>query len=227
MVILLSVVAWFLASCTKTIEPDETVFGYEYYSMRVGQQRVYHVQQVVFDVSGKGDTINYLVKEVVEDSLEREDGTYSYVLGRYSAPLNSNDWQKDSLWATQIHPTNVTVEEANTPFVKLIFPVEVTKKWDGNALNAKDEELYELISVGDAYMYDSLQFTNTCKVVHKDLRDPAKITSDDYRYEVFAFGVGLVHRYKLKLNYCSTCQENGVIEGGYILDQKLISFETK
>ncbi len=217
----------FLAACTQTIEPDTDAFGFDYYPMRLGDERIYYTQEIFFKLSGTVDTLTYLVKEIVEDTIKQTDGNYQLLLGRYSTSLDTTKWQKDSLWMVEVNNQRVLLSEATKAFVKLVFPVANNTQWDGNAKNADKEEIYVLTEVGGGYAYDTLSFGTTARVVHKDLRDPAKITEDDYRFEVFAREVGLVHRYKLKLNYCSKCSENGVVEEGYILDQKLISFETK
>lgn len=213
-----------LIGCNETLESIDSEFGYEYYPTEMGDYRIYHTSDIRYNLNGTIDTTQYLVKELVEELIENVDGTFRLTLGRYSADIGSNDWSKDSLWAVFMDETKVVVSEANIDFIKLVFPVTENTEWDGNAFNSSDDEIYRVEEMRKNYSYDTLSFENTLTVVHKDLIDPAKITEDDYRIEVFATNVGLIHKLKFKINYCSTCAENGKIENGFIFEQKLIEF---
>ncbi|MCF6361405.1 MAG: hypothetical protein L3J29_11670 [Cyclobacteriaceae bacterium] len=210
--------------CTKVIEPNFNDFGLQYYPTSLGDYRVYYTQTIRFNLNGSIDTTQYLVKELAEDSVVYSDGNARILLGRYSSQLGEINWQKDSIWAVLINNSNVIMSEANKDYVKLSFPVLENKKWDGNATNSDESEYYELIDLENPYTYDTLSFENTLTVVQKDLIDPAKITEDNYRIEVYAANIGLIHKLKIKINYCSNCIENGKIDDGFIFEQKLIEF---
>ncbi len=211
-------------SCTEVVEPNIDVFGFEYYPLAIGDYKIYYTSIIDYNLDGSVDTTTYLVKELAENSVLYSDGNYRTILGRYSKELDGNKWKKDSIWAVQTDDSKIIISEANVDYVKLTFPVAEEKEWDGNATNAKDVEFYQLKDVQASYEYDTLSYKNTLTVVHKDLVDPAKITEDDYRIEVFAADIGLVHRLKIKINYCSNCVENGKIDDGFIFEQKLIEF---
>jgi len=214
----------FSFGCSKIVEPNLNDFGLPYYPTEVGDYRIYYTKTIRHNLNGTIDTTQYLVKEVAEDSVIYSDGNARILLGRYSREITDSIWQKDSIWAVLINNSNVIMSEANTDYVKLSFPVLEGKKWDGNATNSNESEYYELIDLQNSYAYDTLTFDNTLTVVQKDLIDPAKITEDDYRIEVYAAGIGLIHKLKIKINYCSNCVENGKIEDGFIFEQKLIEF---
>lgn len=211
-------------SCTEVVEPNIDEFGFEYYPLSIGDYKIYYTSSIAYKLDGSIDTATYLVKEITEGSVLYSDGNYRTILGRYSKELDGVVWEKDSIWAVLTDKSKIIVSEANMDYVKLVFPVVEEKQWDGNATNAKDSELYQLKDVGVSYSYDTLSYVNTLTVVHKDLVDPAKITEDIYRIEVFAADIGLVHRLKIKINYCSNCVENGKIDDGFIFEQKLIEF---
>lgn len=213
-----------LIGCNETLEPIDSEFGYEYYPTEMGDYRIYHTSDIRYNLNGTIDTTQYLVKELVEELIENVDGTFRLTLGRYSADIGSNDWSKDSLWAVFMDETKVVVSEANVDFIKLVFPVTESTEWNGNAFNSSDDEIYRVEEMRENYSYDTLSFENTLTVVHKDLIDPAKLTTDEYRVEVFAAGIGLIHKLKIKIKYCSNCVENGKIENGFIFEQKLIEF---
>ena len=213
-----------LLSCNETVAPNTSEFGYEYYPMEVGTYRVYYTSTTRYNLDGSIETNEYLTKEVAEDSIIYADGSIRVVLGRYSADLSATKWQKDSLWAVLKDDAKIVVSEANIDFVKLVFPVKESINWDGNSINSQDNELYKIENLGKTYSYDTLSYTKTLTVIQADLVDPVKITSDDYRIEVFAADIGLVHKLNIKVNYCSSCVENGKIDDGYIFEQKLIEF---
>jgi len=222
---LLVLIAFVHIGCSsKTVEPNWSNFGFEYYPLEVGDYKVYYTQVIYYTLDGSTDTIQYLVKEIVEDSIAFSDGSYRFLLGRYSMAIGASSWQKDSLWAVNKTQASVVVSEANLDFIKLVFPVIENKKWDGNALNSRDNEDYIIKETGKPYMYDTLSFNNSLTVVHADFLDPVKITNDDYRIEVFAANVGLVNKINLKIKYCSSCVENGTIKEGIVFEQKLIEF---
>lgn len=213
-------------ACNKFIEPSSAEFGYQYYPMEMGQFRTYYTQVIDYALDGSIDTTRYLTKELVEDTIRYTDGTLKYILGRYSMDLEGMGWHKDSLWAVSSNQSKVVMSEANVDYIKLSFPVMENMEWDGNALNGRDKEIYELNNLKQPYSYDTLNYENTLTVVQADLVDPNKITEDDYRFEVFALDVGLVHKFRKKVIYCdpSKCSENGIIENGVIFEQKLIEF---
>lgn len=216
----------FIFSCNSFVEPNVEEFGYQYYPIEIGQYRIYFTQQINYNLDGSVETINYLVKEVVEDTVHYSDGSLKYILGRYSKELSALDWHKDSLWAAYLNQSTLVISEANLDYIKLAFPVKELLTWDGNALNGKDEEIYEINNLGQPYSYDTLNYQNTLTLIQSDLLDPNKITEDDYRVEVYAYEVGMVYKLIKKLNYCdpTKCAENGIIEEGTIFEQKLIEF---
>ena len=112
----------FLAACTQTIEPDTDAFGFDYYPMRLGDERIYYTQEIFFKLSGTVDTLTYLVKEIVEDTIKQTDGNYQLLLGRYSTSLDTTKWQKDSLWMVEVNnlcnrccPENFYFNKASHP----------------------------------------------------------------------------------------------------------------
>lgn len=213
-------------SCNSFVEPNVDEFGYQYYPIEIGQYRTYLTQQINYRLDGTIDTVKYYSKEVVEDTVRYSDGSLKHILGRYSKGANEIDWHKDSLWAARLNKSTLVVSETNVDYIKLSFPVEESLKWDGNKLNGKNEELYEIRNLGQPYSYDTYNYQNTLTVYQADLLDPNKITEDDYRYEVFAFEVGLVYRLIKKINYCdpTKCTENGTITEGIIFEQNLVEF---
>ncbi len=214
----------FISSCNEEIEPNVDFFGYEYYPLTVGDYRIYHTSTTYYNLDGSIDSAKYLVKEIAEESVLFTDGNTRIILGRYSKEINDLEWKKDSIWAVLMDDQKIVVSEANVDYVKLVFPVAEEKEWDGNATNAEQSEFYSIINLNKSYSYDTLTYENALTVVHNDLLDPAKITEDDVRFEVFAKDVGLIHKYRKKINYCSGCTENGKIDDGFIFEQKLIEF---
>ncbi|MCZ6521759.1 MAG: hypothetical protein O6848_09720, partial [Bacteroidetes bacterium] len=136
-------------------------------------------------------------------------------------------WSLDSVWTTRRTAIQGIVVENNTPFVKLVFPVDENKTGDGNVLNTKEFDEYQMVNVFREFVIDSLEsisFGNTITVIQNDFRD--NITMNDVRTEVYAENIGLVYKNIEILQFCADpdCVGLEIVEVGRKLKQKIIDF---
>ena len=122
----------------------------------------------------------------------------------------------------------IVANEGNTAYVKLTFPMQEGLTWDGNSLNDLEPDSYEIRMLNHPFKVDSITFANTVHVFQADLLDPAKISADDYRVEVYADSIGLVFKEIIQKEYCDysaggPCSEPTVLTG-FEYEQKLIEF---
>jgi hypothetical protein len=75
-----------------------------------------------------------------------------------------------------------------------------------------------------AFLTNGIDYPNTLQMVKEELRDPLGITKDDYHFEVFSAGQGLIYRLDEDLIYCGDCPDRFTIEEGRIYEQKLSEF---
>ena len=73
------VIVGLISSCNKTIEPDLSDFGYEYFPIEIGQYRTYYSMRIDYNLDGSIDTTQYLTKEIVEDTVVYSDGSKRYL----------------------------------------------------------------------------------------------------------------------------------------------------
>ena len=216
-----------VACSNETINPGGQRVGFDHFPLEIGLFREYEVEEINFLFNGQTDTSNFLLRELIVDSVENVDGTLNYTLHQFSRQDTTQTWSLDSVWTTRRTAIQGIVVENNTPFVKLVFPADENKTWDGNVLNTNDIDEYQMVNVFREFVIDSLEsisFDNTITVVQNDFRD--HITMNDVRTEVYAENIGLVYKEIEILLFCADpdCVGLEIIEVGRKLKQKIIDF---
>ncbi|NJN26862.1 MAG: hypothetical protein HC819_13220 [Cyclobacteriaceae bacterium] len=105
----------------------------------------------------------------------------------------------DSVWTARKNNGQAIRVENNLPIVSLIFPLGENKKWDGNKLNAREEDEYEMMDIGRSFTQGSNDFQETVTVVQEDL--PDIFVESKYKIEVYGKGQGLVYKEINLVNY--------------------------
>lgn len=199
-----------------------------FYPLRVGNYQIYDVSQTSFNRLNCSETsqtvLNYQLKVAVTDSLPNAEGGYTYVLHRYGRLDPLDAWADSSTWTTRIANGRVISSENDIVFVKLIYPVSTSIKWNGNLYNTLGKDSMTVKSIGQPYTVASgTKFQNTFTVVQNDEQN---LVYQDTRYEVYANTVGLVYKSKVQLNYFTdaTCFGQKDIKTGVIYTQSLNSY---
>jgi len=218
-----------LGGCDSNIEPDPSSIGIDHFPLAIGDFRVYQMETVKFTFSGDADTSVFQLKEAVVDSFENQEGGITFVLNRFSRDSSLDPWILDSAWSARKNNFQAILVENNEPFVKLTFPAQEDKLWNGNTLNSRGEDVYIMEDVFQEFTLDSPDslddlFDNTITVVQSDFDD--KITRTDLRKEVYALNIGLIYKETTILSFCSdpNCLGQEIIESGRDLKQTLIDF---
>ena len=216
-----------VACSSENINPGGQRVGFNHFPLEIGLFREYEVEEINFLFNGQSDTSNFLLRELIVDSVENDDGTLNYTLHQFSRQDTTQTWSLDSVWTTRRTAIQGIVVENNTPFVKLVFPADENKTWDGNVLNTKEFDEYQMVNVFREFVIDSLEsinFDNTITVIQNDFRD--LITMNDVRTEVYAENIGLVYKKIEILQFCADpdCVGLEIIEVGRKLKQKIIDF---
>lgn len=212
---------FFLLSCNDRSGLNPLDFGYDYYPVQIGQYRVYRVSEINY-IGSVADSKDYYLREEITGSIVSENGTTKYFLKK-SRSDDSLNWSADSMWTVRWTDNSLVVAENNLPLVKLVFPVQTGKKWDGNVYNINREKAFyyeEVAEVAGAACPDTSALV---KVVMADVEK--NIVNQDERSEVYGRGIGLVSKDYRVLNFCrADCASLGEIESGRILNQKLVSY---
>lgn len=196
------------------VDPD---LGFEYFPYSDGQYRIYQTYVTHYLIDGSVEEEEFQVKEVVSDwKIEGDETTFR--LERYRRVDENETWVEDSVWSARKSNYNVVVVEHNIPIIKLSFPIEEAKRWDGNAMNAYDYDEFKMVGVNSSYTVDEKEYPETVRIVKEEIIDT--IVRTDYRIEVFAKGVGLVYKEDRVLEY--DFNNPGTIIEGIEFIQKLI-----
>jgi hypothetical protein len=189
--LILLVAAVTFACHTSNLEPEDSYAGYDYYPLDTGRYVIYDV----IDTSYTGsDTVisNYQLKEILEDTLHF-GGQVWYRVFRFKRNTSADAWpsQPDSVWSVCNTGQQIVKDENNNKYIKLSFPLENNKEWDGNAQNVNLEDDYKLKSVGKSFTFDSSTYPSTVTVEQGNL---TTFISKDSRIEVYAKDIGLVYK---------------------------------
>ena len=216
-----------LASCKKDAAPDVNV-GYTYFPDEVGHELIYDVDSTYRDpFFGTTTFIHYQIKEIIDSVFIDNQGRPTMRIERYrndSSASNPN-WIIYNVWTANRTSTTAERFENNIRFIKMIFPVESGKTWDGNSMNVFDEQDYEYTYTAVPEQLNSLSFDSVTMVTQ--INDTAfNILFPKFEFEKFAAGVGLIHRYNRQLDYTVNGQTGQLDTSRFLLyEERLISYK--
>lgn len=184
-------------SCKKDAEV-ETDIGYGYFPTEIGHWVIYEIDSTVYDdFEGDTDIYRYQVKELLESEFIDNEGRIAVRVERYRRnfdsilPYDSIPWYLSRVWS--FTRTNERAEklEENVRYMRLIFPANDGKTWDGNALNTIGQWNYKYTEADQPFSIGAFAFDSTCLVEQK--REINLINHRVY-YERYAKNVGLVEK---------------------------------
>lgn len=213
-----------MANCDTELTPIDFSEGYSYFPLNIGNTRTFSVTDVTINALGETDTILFEASEQITGGFLGLAGDSTYYLVRSKRNSEADIWVEDSVWTASVIGPNILVNQNNVQQVKLVVPVEEDKSWDLNAFNGLNEKLLFMSLNVDSISVDGIEET-LLTVIHENFIDPARITKDRLKFEVFAKNIGLVYKYDLWFDYCSNCTEPGTILQGFVRIEKLISYE--
>lgn len=195
-----------------------------YFPLYKGAYHIYTVTEKTYSISDAPITREFELRTVVVDSFLLKDNTYSYVLYRYSRDDESKDWTYIDTWSAYTDANRAIMQEGNTSFVKISFPAQLGRQWDGNAYNPMAEDEYEIIEAG-AVTVEGKSYDDCITIRHEDNQD--FIVYRDKRMEVYARGVGLIYMELVNLHYCTVnCNGLQQVDIGVERTQSLKSYGT-
>lgn len=212
--------AFFISSCNETKEVDPSTLGYDFYPINIGEYRIYDVEEIKYLVTGF-DTSVYQLRETIFDSIPSID-QITYLLRRDIRADPTQAWKSDSVWSVTSTANYLSITENNIPLIKLTFPVNEGREWDGNSLNSRSPLTYYYQSLSNSVI-DSISAQDHMRVILEDIEE--NVTGVDLRSEVYVRGLGLVEKDYLTQKKCtsSDCGSDlGEVIAGRSLKQTLI-----
>lgn len=212
-------------SCNEALAPESASLGYEYFPINTGDVRIYDVLRIDHNVDFSIDTTRYQLKEVVGDTFV-SGGEESYRIERFTRLNETEEWLLNSVWSTRINAYQAIVVENNVPIIKLSFPLEEDRRWDGNAMNTKTYDEFKMVNLGRPANIDDLVFSETVEMIKEEALDPTQTVTDNFHKEFFARDIGMIYRVDIDKTYCtgSPCAETK-IAFGLEIEYKLIEYQ--
>jgi hypothetical protein len=213
------------ASCeSKKVEPDPSRLGYDYFPLETGNYTIFDVHETYYALTANPITRIYQVKDEVAESFTDLAGETAFKVLRYSRKDTLANWHLDSVWTAKRTLSQAIRTENNVSYVKMVFPLEAQQAWNGNALNNKGQDDYQLEAIGKPYQLPSQAFNKTITVVQQA---DSSLVGLDKRKEVYAQNVGLVYREQIQVQLCSStpdCLGKGKIDFGVKFYYRLNSY---
>jgi len=194
-----------LFSCKD--KTDTYAFDYksEYFPLDTGRFIIYDVDSVSsYNSNFVKDTVRYQLMELVSDTTYDNQNELSYVITLYRRPNSSSPWVLDRRWHAKKTLYNAQKVEDDDRFIKLVFPVQQAKTWDGNIYLPTEtdpykdfrnwEYTYETVDV--PYSINGFNFDSSVTVSEVD---DENFISKKLRKEVYAKHVGMIYQeYELR-----------------------------
>lgn len=195
---LLLLFAMAASSCKK--QAPSPNFHYSYFDLTPGRYIDYDVMEIEHDItqSIKHDTNVYQLRTLIGDTVIDNEGRIARKFLRFKRANASEAWVQTDIWTAIIAGNRAELVEENQRIIKLVFAPTIAKEWNINAFNMYPETNVYYDAIHDARTIGSLTFDSTL-VVEIEVNEPTFI---DYerKFEVYAKGVGLVHRYYKDIN---------------------------
>ncbi|MFN8415783.1 MAG: hypothetical protein U0U66_05585 [Cytophagaceae bacterium] len=207
----------------KTVEVTPSTVDYDYYPLDSGRFWVYQVHHVNYNITVTDTT--YFVKELIYNIYESAPGVVKHEVYRFYKPELTDDWpvQPDSVWTVYKTTDQLSRVEFAREYIRLVFPADNNRSWNGNALNTSFEDLYKIKNKGLSRTVGSFNFTSTLQVEEEN---NSNLIGKDVRYTYYAKGVGPVEIHKEILSYKIPITSPPQIDLGDIIDYTLIDYGT-
>ena len=189
-----------LFSCKDKLDTYNIDYKYGYLPMDTGKYITYNVDSIFsYNSSFTRDTVSYQLKELVADTFYDADNELSYRLELYRRPNSNASWTLDRVWYQKKTIYNAQKIEDDIRFIKLVFPPEQDKTWNGNNYipSANDpfrsfaNWIYTYQSVDVPYTINGFSFDSSLTVVAVN---DSSFVDKRLRKEVYAKGIGMVYQ---------------------------------
>ena len=177
----------------KTVVPIN--YGYNYAGLTVGKYVIYDVDSIFYNVPfGVVANYKFQLKEIIDSKYIDAQGNEAYKIIRYKKDTTvSPNWVHQVVWNATINNSNFQKVEDNVRFVKLTFPIKISKKWNGNSMNTLSSWEYEYTSTHQPETIGSTALDSVTTVTQFDDKNEILIQRQFYE-EKYAANIGLVSK---------------------------------
>ncbi|HRH65887.1 MAG TPA: hypothetical protein PLU53_06285 [Bacteroidia bacterium] len=175
-----------------------------YFPLDSGFWIEYHADSIVhldaddpFNLDTAIRSYSFELREEIDEGFVDAEGDWAYRVSRYKRESNSLPWEFLNLWTAKITNSSAQRVEDNIRFVKLSFPINERKTWNGNAYNYYVEEDYAYSDIHQPYSLNGISFDSTVTVLQNDFTSNVNRI---LKQEVYANHVGLIFKQQDSLN---------------------------
>ena len=165
--------------------------NYTYFPVNEGHELIYDAVLITRDPIQGDDTSIYQIREVIDSTFTDNEGRPTQRLSRYHRNTPSDPWVIADVWTANLTSTRAEKKEENITYIKLIFPLQSGKTWNGHSLNSLGEMEYTYDWIDQPYSVNALPFDSTLRVQQANEDNFVYRDQDE---EIYAAGVGLIYR---------------------------------
>ncbi|MES2559028.1 MAG: hypothetical protein V4590_04775 [Bacteroidota bacterium] len=188
-------------ACSDSKPEEENVdLGYNYFPTQTGATWLYNVDSLVYDDnSGQTtiDTFTFQYKEQITGSFTDVTGEPAQQVSRFFRYSDTLPWTVLNQSTQMRTALNAQRVQENIRYVKLVFPLERNKRWNGNLYNTLGTEQYTVSYVDQASTVGNTSYPLTVKVQQQN---EVNAIEEIIRYEIYARNIGLVYALSDSLN---------------------------
>jgi hypothetical protein len=207
----------FTNSCKKQ-EPFDMY--YDYYPLNKGHYNIYSIREVVVDKQvNVRDTFDYFIKTIIGEDIVDNSGRTAKEFERYYGASANGPWMIHDIWTAIYADGKAELVEENNRVIKLVFAPSEDDEWNMNVYNTLDPLECYYSNLHESYTLDGNTYSSTVTVEQEDF---SSYIDSRLKYEVYARGVGMVHKY-----FRDFIIENGNpnnLKKGSLLEMRLISY---
>lgn len=134
--ILLSMLAFSCRESVLSPPLEDKTYQYQYFPLTIGRYIDYAVDSIVYDFGPNGsivrDSVRRYARERIADTLRDDSGALLYTIERYERGSIADPWRLKRIWTAARTADQAVRTEENQRFLKLIFPLELRRTWNGN-----------------------------------------------------------------------------------------------
>lgn len=230
---------------------DEAKYGYQYFPLRVGMERIYQVDSFTFDAINDRpviDSSSSFIRELFVEKYENSLGEEVYRIERYNAGYPTGPWVIKDVVTEQIEVEKAVRVENNLRFTPLVFPIRLEKNWEGNLYIEPHYSIFvngELLE--DVYLEWNYQISGVDSIAQISGIDFEQLVVTEVneenavtlRREVASYApeIGLVYKKSWILNsickhelsgnteFCQDKSWEEKASRGYIVEFRLVSYQ--
>ncbi|MEI6508982.1 MAG: hypothetical protein WCO54_10910 [Bacteroidota bacterium] len=216
----------FMFSCSSNKDDGSSIdLGYNYFPVEAGHVWIYDVDSFGYDNNTDStviDTTYYQYKEATSESMIDDIGKPAIKVERYFRKHDSDTWQSANTWIMSRDNLRAQKVQDNIRYVKLVFPLNASKTWDGNMFNNIGQAYYDILYFDQPSFVNGKMFDKTVMVREDSITN---FIDEIKRYSLYARNVGLISFTSDSLNTQSRSKGPGTKSKGFRYRIRLRSFQ--